>query len=64
MPLSTNGIQPQIDIDKQIEKIKSECLILTNALPYVKIKLEYNRNKKISDGGKFCITPIITNWTS
>jgi len=48
---------------EQIEKIKRECLILTDMIPYVKIKLEYNRNKKIPDSGKICIYQNIS-WST
>jgi hypothetical protein len=53
------------NIDEQIEKIKKECFVLTELLPFGKIKVEYNRNKKQqNETGKILISNCFASWDS
>jgi hypothetical protein len=51
-------------IEKQIEKCINELFSLTNMLGYDKIRVEYNKNKKINDKGKLEVMPILTQFCS
>jgi len=43
-------------IQIKMNEIKNQLFHLTNLMPYAKIRVEYNRNKKINDGGKLEIS--------
>lgn len=51
-------------IDMKLQQIKNMCFHLTNLLPYGKIRIEYNRNKKIADCGKIDLSFHFSTFTS
>jgi len=51
-------------IQIKMNEIKNLCFSLTNLIPYGKIRMEYNRNKKIQDRGKLDLSFHFSNFTS
>lgn len=51
------------DMQKQYEKIKYECYLFTQMFKHDKIRIEYNRNKKINDRGKLEVLPVLNEFS-
>lgn len=51
-------------LETQKNKCMKELYLLTTMLNFDKIRIEYNKNKKINDLGKIEIMPILTQFAS
>jgi len=52
------------DIELQLLRVKHECHNLSILLPYEKVRIEYNKTRRVNDEGLVTVMPIISSFTS